>query len=194
MIGELWLHLWLKNHCKNTRYYSIFQQSLLLLLNNYQYNCNNTISSVSAVEINQYDITMATHYDITMGNDIDRDAYCEITMGNDIDRMPIVISQWVMPLLETSIVTCYSLVQWDAKWSDSLIPEHATIHLKLFHNDKPQVPFPQICYRSVYHDKRRICIQHHVHLTILLSNKWIHVLRLVSLAKFEKLNFLCNDV
>ncbi len=66
---------------------------------------------MSAVEINQYDITMATHYDITMGNDIDRDAYCEITMGNDIDRMPIVISQWVMPLLETSIVTCYSLVQ-----------------------------------------------------------------------------------
>ncbi len=28
-------------------YYTIFQVSLLLLLNNYQYNCNNTISSVS---------------------------------------------------------------------------------------------------------------------------------------------------
>ncbi len=25
-----------------------------------------------------------THYDITMGNDIDRDTHCNITMGNDI--------------------------------------------------------------------------------------------------------------
>ncbi len=47
-IGDLWLQVWLKNCCKNTGYYSIFQLSLLLLLNNYQYNCNNTISSVSA--------------------------------------------------------------------------------------------------------------------------------------------------
>ncbi len=37
------------------------------------------------VEINQYDITMATH-DITMGNDVARDAHCEITMGNDVAR------------------------------------------------------------------------------------------------------------
>ncbi len=29
---------------------------------------------------------MATHYDITMGNDIARDAHCEITMGNDVAR------------------------------------------------------------------------------------------------------------
>ncbi len=36
------------------------------------------------MEINQYDITMTTHYDITMGNDTVRDAYCEITMGIDI--------------------------------------------------------------------------------------------------------------
>ncbi len=42
-----WWQLWLKNHCKNTRYYSIFQLSLLLLFDNYQYNCNNIISSVS---------------------------------------------------------------------------------------------------------------------------------------------------
>ncbi len=46
-IGNFWLQLWPNNHCKNTGYYSIFQLSLLLLLNNYQYNCNNTISSVS---------------------------------------------------------------------------------------------------------------------------------------------------
>ncbi len=38
------------------------------------------------MEINQYDITMATHYDITMGNDVARDAHCEITMGNDVAR------------------------------------------------------------------------------------------------------------
>ncbi len=43
---------------------------------------------------NQYDITMATHYDIIM--------------GNDIQGMPIVKSQWVMMLLGTSIV----MSQW----------------------------------------------------------------------------------
>ncbi len=42
--------------------------------------------SIRPVEINQYDITMATHYDITMGNDIARDALCELTMGNDVAR------------------------------------------------------------------------------------------------------------
>ncbi len=29
---------------------------------------------------------MATHYDITMGNNIAIDVHCEITMGNDIAR------------------------------------------------------------------------------------------------------------
>ncbi len=29
---------------------------------------------------------MATHYDITMGNDVARDVHCEITIGNDIAR------------------------------------------------------------------------------------------------------------
>ncbi len=38
------------------------------------------------VEMNQYDITMATHYVITMGNNIARDAHCKITMRNDIPR------------------------------------------------------------------------------------------------------------
>ncbi len=42
--------------------------------------------SIRLVNINQYDITMATHYDITMGNDIARDVHCEITMGNDVVR------------------------------------------------------------------------------------------------------------
>ncbi len=47
------------------------------------------------MEINQYDITMVIHYDITMGipsniititmgNDIARDIHCDITMSNDI--------------------------------------------------------------------------------------------------------------
>ncbi len=41
-------------------------------------------SSIRPVEINQYDITIATHYDITMGNDID--VHCEITIGKDVAR------------------------------------------------------------------------------------------------------------
>ncbi len=32
----------------------------------------------------QYDITMATHYDITMDNDVARDIHCDTTMSNDI--------------------------------------------------------------------------------------------------------------
>ncbi len=36
------------------------------------------------MEINQYDITMATHYDITMGNNIVRDIHCNVTMSDDI--------------------------------------------------------------------------------------------------------------
>ncbi len=42
--------------------------------------------SIRPVEINQYDITMAIYYDITMDNDVARDAHCEITMGNDVAR------------------------------------------------------------------------------------------------------------
>ncbi len=40
--------------------------------------------SIRPVEINQYDITVTTQYDITMGNDVARDVHCEITMGNAI--------------------------------------------------------------------------------------------------------------
>ncbi len=39
-----------------------------------------------SVEINQYDITMATDYDITMSNDIAKDAHCEITEGHPLWR------------------------------------------------------------------------------------------------------------
>ncbi len=42
--------------------------------------------SIRIVEINQYDITMATHYDITIRNDIARDTHCEIMMGNDVAK------------------------------------------------------------------------------------------------------------
>ncbi len=45
--------------------------------------------SIRAVEINHYDITMTTHYDIIM--------------GNDIVRIPIMKSQWVMTLLYVHI-------------------------------------------------------------------------------------------
>ncbi len=40
--------------------------------------------SIRPVEINQYDITMTTHYDITKGNDVARDVHCDVTMSNDI--------------------------------------------------------------------------------------------------------------
>ncbi len=36
--------------------------------------------SITPVEINQYDITMTTDYDITISNDLARDAHCEITI------------------------------------------------------------------------------------------------------------------
>ncbi len=42
--------------------------------------------SIRPVEINQYDIRMVTHYDITMDNDVARDVHCKITMGNDVAR------------------------------------------------------------------------------------------------------------
>ncbi len=42
--------------------------------------------SIRPVEINHYGITMATHYDIAVGNDVGRDVPCKITMGNNIAR------------------------------------------------------------------------------------------------------------
>ncbi len=42
--------------------------------------------STRPVKINQYDITMTTHYDINMDDDIVIDAHCEITIGNDVAR------------------------------------------------------------------------------------------------------------
>ncbi len=42
--------------------------------------------SIRPVEINQYEITMSTHYDITMGNNVAKDVHCEITIGNDIAK------------------------------------------------------------------------------------------------------------
>ncbi len=58
------------------------------------------------MEINQYHITMATHYDI-LDNDVARDVHGEITMGNDIARdihcditcVHIMASQCIMTLL-----------------------------------------------------------------------------------------------
>ncbi len=39
---------------------------------------------IGPVEDNQYEITMATHCEITMGNDIAGDINCDVTMRNDI--------------------------------------------------------------------------------------------------------------
>ncbi len=41
---------------------------------------------IRSVEINQYEITIVIHCEITMGNDIASDAHCEITMANDLAR------------------------------------------------------------------------------------------------------------
>ncbi len=63
--------------------------------------------SISPVEINQYYITMATHYDITMGNNVARDAHCEsygITMHNDI-----IINLFIMYFLLNAKL-CYSFM------------------------------------------------------------------------------------
>ncbi len=43
--------------------------------------------SIRPVEINQYGITIVTHYDITMGNNVSMDAYCAITMTCDVDTI-----------------------------------------------------------------------------------------------------------
>ncbi len=52
------------------------------------YSLNHLVNgrSIRPVGINQYVITMVTHYDITMDNDIACDVLCEITMGNDVAR------------------------------------------------------------------------------------------------------------
>ncbi len=42
--------------------------------------------SIRLVEINQFDITMATHYDIIMDNYIAMDAHCEIRISKDVAR------------------------------------------------------------------------------------------------------------
>ncbi len=39
---------------------------------------------IRPVETDQYYMTMATHFDFTMDNDVARDAHCDITMGNDV--------------------------------------------------------------------------------------------------------------
>ncbi len=49
----------------------------------YWYVCSEW-RSIRTVEINQYDIKMASHYDIAMGNDVAKDIHCDITMNNDI--------------------------------------------------------------------------------------------------------------
>ncbi len=53
-----------------------------------KYFCNvfSKWRSIRSEEIDQYDITMTTHYDVTVGNTIAKDAHCEIRMGNDVAR------------------------------------------------------------------------------------------------------------
>ncbi len=39
---------------------------------------------VLRMEVNQYDITKATHCNITMGNDVAKNIHCDVTVSNDI--------------------------------------------------------------------------------------------------------------
>ncbi len=56
--------------------------------------------SIRLVEINQYDITIATHYDITIGNDIARDIHYDVAMSNVIAvYIYITASQCIMTLI-----------------------------------------------------------------------------------------------
>ncbi len=51
-----------------------------------------------------------THYDITMGNDIARDAHCYITMGNDIAsdiHCDIIMSTDVFMCISQCKKRCY---------------------------------------------------------------------------------------
>ncbi len=41
--------------------------------------------SIWPVETNQYNITIATHSNIIMGNDVATDIHCDVTMSNDIN-------------------------------------------------------------------------------------------------------------
>ncbi len=50
--------------------------------------------SIRPVVINQYDITMATHYDITMGNDVARDAHCEIVVFSLVSKWDEKLVVW----------------------------------------------------------------------------------------------------
>ncbi len=75
---SLWhLSVWLPNK----RLYSILWPVFYVI---YSYVFSEW-RSIRPVEINQCNITIATHYDITMGKNVARDAaYCEITMGNGV--------------------------------------------------------------------------------------------------------------
>ncbi len=84
--------------------------------------------SVLPVEINQesrdQSVRGATHYDITMGNDVNRDIYCDVTMSNEIAMCTYhnitmhndvaMMSQWGMKLLCVHIMAleCIMMLLW----------------------------------------------------------------------------------
>ncbi len=70
--------------------------------------------SITPVEISQYDITMATLYDITVGNDVARDAHCKSQCVMMLLGLSIVMSQWVMTLLYVHIISsqCIMMLLW----------------------------------------------------------------------------------
>ncbi len=88
--------MWLKNHSKNTRYYSIFQLSPILLLNNNQYNCNSTNSSVSVVtHILDHNCCLCMEPDMS------------IHMNIYTSCRSIISNIWYDPILEKALCTHY---------------------------------------------------------------------------------------
>ncbi len=85
-----WLQWWLKNRCKNTGYYSIFQLLRLLLLNNYQYNCTNTISSASEDDVHVFAWIETSHM-VQAGFDSYRYAHVHAHVHME---MWLFISEW----------------------------------------------------------------------------------------------------
>ncbi len=87
--------------------------------------------SIRPVEINQYDITMATDYDMTMGSDIARNVHCEITIGNDVARdihCDVTMSNDIAMCTYYDIPDCFACFIYTL-YLPSVIDCQCTIHI-----------------------------------------------------------------
>ncbi len=66
--------------------------------------------------------TFLSHYDITIDNDIARDAHCEITMGQDIALIiPYFIPMEVIYLLQIIVLQVFWSLSWQPMLCDILV-------------------------------------------------------------------------